>query len=156
MRTAWRLVRKKRLADAFTGEGARLGGGRWNYPGTAVVYVSETLSLAAIELFMHLRRKDLKFSSFLFAIPVEIPDKLKIIEVSAENLPPGWRESPPSGLTKGIGTKWAKEMHSAILRVPSVMILRECNLLLNPKHPDFHKIRIGKPQPFTFDDRMLK
>jgi RES domain-containing protein len=83
---AWRLVRKRRLPDAFTGEGARLGGGRWNHLGTPVVYVSERLSLAALELFIHFTRKDIKLSKSLLAVPVEIPDGLKVIEVSVKSL----------------------------------------------------------------------
>jgi RES domain-containing protein len=153
---AWRLVRKRRLPDAFTGEGARLGGGRWNHVGTPVVYVSETLSLSALELFIHFTRKDIKLSKSLLAVPVEIPDGLKVIEVSIKSLSSDWRVSPPSNSTKNIGTEWAQKGSSPVLRVPSAVIPDECNLLLNPKHGDFLKIKIGKPQPFRLDERMWK
>ena len=153
---AWRLVRKRRLPDAFTGEGARLGGGRWNHVGTPVVYVSETLSLAAVELFIHFTRKDIKLSKSLLAVPVEIPDGLKLIEVSVKSLSSGWRVSPPSNSTKNIGTEWAQKGSSPVLRVPSAVIPDEYNLLLNPKHSDFVKIMIGKPQPFRLDERLWK
>jgi RES domain-containing protein len=153
---AWRLVRKRRLPDAFTGEGARLGGGRWNHVGTPVVYVSETLSLAALELFIHFTRKDIKFSKSLLAVPVEIPDGLKVIEVSVKSLSSDWRVSPPSNSTKDIGTEWAQKGSSPVLRVPSAVIPDEYNLLLNPKHSDFVKIMIGKPQPFRLDERLWK
>lgn len=156
MTRAWRIVRKKRLPDAFTGDGARLGGGRWNHPGTSVVYVSESLSLAALELYVHFTRNDIKLSKSLFAIPVDIPDALKIAEVSIKDLGPDWRVSPPSDSTKNIGTDWALKGNSAILRVPSAVIPEEYNLMLNPKHADFKKIKIGKPQPFTLDKRMWK
>jgi RES domain-containing protein len=69
---AWRLVKKKHAADVLSGEGARLGGGRWNHVGIPVVYVSETLSLAALELFVHFTGKDITISRSLTAIPVEI------------------------------------------------------------------------------------
>ena len=156
MINAWRLVRKRRLPDAFTGEGARFGGGRWNHVGTPVVYVSETLSLAALELFVHFPRRDSKLSRSLLAIPVEIPDSLKIIEVSMKSLSSDWRVSPPSNSTKDIGTEWAQKGSSPILRVPSALIPGEHNLLLNPKHRDFVKIKIGKPQPFGLDERVWK
>ena len=153
---AWRLVRKRRLPDAVTGEGARLGGGRWNHVGTPVIYVSETLSLAALELFIHFTRKDIKLSQSLLAVPVEIPDGLKVIEVSVKSLSSDWRVSPPSNSTKDIGTAWAQRGSSPVLRVPSAVIPDEYNLLLNPKHSDFVKIMIGKPQPFRLDERLWK
>ena len=156
MINAWRLVRKRRFPDAFTGEGARLGGGRWNHVGMPVVYVSETLSLAVLELFVHFTRRDIKLSKSLLAIPVEIPDSLKIIEVSIQSLSSDWRVSPASNSTKDIGTEWAQKGSSPILRVPSALIPGEHNLLLNPKHGDFVKIKIGKPQPFRLDERVWK
>lgn len=156
MTKAWRLIRKKRLPDAFTGEGARLGGGRWNHAGTPVVYVSGTLSLAALELFVHFTRKDMKLSKSLVAIPLEIPNSLKIVEVSIKALNSDWRVSPPSNSTRDIGTEWAQKGYSPILRVPSTVVPGEYNLVLNPKHSDFLKIKIGKPQPFTLEERMWK
>lgn len=156
MTKAWRIIRKKRLTDAFTGEGARLGGGRWNHAGMPVVYVSETLSLAAMELFVHFTRKDIKLSKSLIAIPLEIPDSLKITVVSINDLKADWRISPPSNSTKDIGTEWAQKCISPVLRVPSAVIPHEFNLVLNPKHNDFKMIKIGKQQPFILDERMWK
>jgi len=53
MPSSWRIVRAARVNSAFTGEGGRVYGGRWNSRGTAVVYVSEHESLAVLELFVH-------------------------------------------------------------------------------------------------------
>ena len=156
MKRAWRIIRKKRLADAFTGEGARLGGGRWNHVGTPVVYVSETLSLAAIELFVHFTRNVIKLSKSLISIPVDIPLSLKTAEVSINDLDADCKASPPSNSTKDIGTAWAQKKTSPILRVPSVVIPGEYNLMLNPAHAEFKKIKVGTPQPFTFDERVWK
>jgi RES domain-containing protein len=153
---AWRIVRKKRLVDAFSGEGARLGGGRWNHVGTPVVYVSATLSLAALELFIHFTRKDIKMSKSLLAIPVEIPDALRVMEILVKDLKPGWNSSPPPDFTKDLGTEWVKEGVSAILSVPSALIPEEYNLVVNPKHKDFSRIIIRDPQPFALDDRVWK
>jgi len=152
--SAWRIIRKKRLSEAFTGEGARLGGGRWNHAGTRVIYVSETLSLAALELFVHFTRRDIKLGKFLFAIPVNIPHALRIQDIDIKKLPSGWRSSPPSDFTKDIGTQWVHNNRTPVLRVPSALIPDEYNLVLNPLHAEFRRIKIGKPRHFTFDDRM--
>jgi hypothetical protein len=36
------------------------------------------------------------------------------------------------------------------------VIVFETNLILNPDHPDFSRIRFFDPQPFRFDARLLR
>lgn len=150
-RRAWRIVKAKHAATAFDGEGAWLFGGRWNSPGTRMIYTSATLSLAALESLVHLSPPVLfKYA----AIPVEFDEALiETLPVSA--LPADWTVEPPSPSTKIIGDRWVKEARSAVLEVPSVIINAEPNYLLNPAHRDFKKVRSGKPVPFAFDSRLL-
>jgi RES domain-containing protein len=149
----WRLTRRKYLEEAFTGKGAVEQGGRWNAEGTAVVYTASSLALAVLELFVNL---DLWETPALIAIPVEIPPEVQIAELPDSKLPPGWRnfQQPPS--TQQIGTQWCDRGDSAVLSVPSVVIPQERNYVLNPAHQHFHRISIGKPEPFSFDPRMWK
>jgi RES domain-containing protein len=153
---AWRIVKKKHLASALSGDGARLGGGRWNHVGISVVYASETLSLAALELFIHFTRNDITISKSLLAIPVLIPYSLERIEISVKDLKPGWDASPPPDFTRDIGTKWAKNCTSPLLRVPSALIPEEHNFVMNPNHPNFSSITVGDPRPFRLDERIWK
>ena len=149
MKQAWRMVKEKPAATAFRGEGAWLYGGRWNSAGTSVVYTSGSPALAALESLVHLNPPVIfKY----LAIPIEFDDAL-VEKVAA--LPADWTEEPPPPATKAIGDLWVKEARSAVLELPSVIILGEPNYLLNPAHPDFQKIIIGKPQPFSFDPRLL-
>lgn len=151
MRRAWRIVKEKHSATAFDGEGAWLYGGRWNSRGTRLVYTSATLSLAALESWVHLNPP----VTFKYvAIPIEFDEALVEI-VAAAGLPAGWTEEPPPPSTAKIGDLWVKESRSAVLKLPSVIIQAEPNYLLNPAHPDFKKISIGKPGPFSFDPRLL-
>jgi len=53
------------------------------------------------------------------------------------------------------GGLWVKQARSAVLELPSAIIPIELNYLLNPAHPEFKKIAIGKPVPFSFDPRFL-
>jgi RES domain-containing protein len=151
MIVAWRIVPVPRMAEAFTGEGARLYGGRWNSPGVAMVYASATRSLAALETLVHINPLlPLKHGIY----QAEFDDKL-VESVSPGKLPAGWDAEPPGPASMNIGDRWAKGLRSAVLAVPSV-ITAETNYLLNPAHPDFKKIKVGKPEPFTFDPRLLK
>ena len=42
------------------------------------------------------------------------------------------------------------------LAVPSLLSTSELNFLLNPNHPDFKRIKIGKPIEYRFDSRLLR
>lgn len=150
----WRLVKPKHAASAFDGEGARLFGGRWNERGTAVVYLGGTLSLAALETFVHLSAADVHLE--FVAIEVVAPDGIRIAELPLRRLPANWRAEPPPAETKMIGSEWAREGEALLLRVPPVIVPRESNFLLNPAHSDFSRLRIGRAEPFGFDQRMWK
>lgn len=148
----WRVCSKRH--QRFDGEGARRYGGRWNHPGISVVYTSGSLSLAAVELFIHV---DIDIASAdLVAIQADVPDSLATETVEVESLPKDWRRYPAPEALKDIGTAWAAKASTAILAVPSAVIPEERNYLLNPAHRDFKRIRIHKPIPFRFDPRMWK
>jgi RES domain-containing protein len=150
MPAAWRIVKARHAATAFDGEGARLNGGRWNSLGVRVVYVSGTKSLAALETLVHLK---LPVASKYVAIPLQFDDTL-VETFPPATLPPGWDGEPSSLVSQQIGNDWVKTARSALLALPSV-ITGEINYLINPAHSDFAKIKIGKPEPFTFDPRLL-
>ena len=152
MASAWRIVRASREKTAFTGEGARLSGGRWNSRGTAVIYVSEHESLAALELFVHLTplSPDDRYRSFR----VEWEDKLTEY-FAVKNLPAHWNAEPPAIQTMQIGDDWVHAGKSVALAVPSVLSRSEMNFLLNPRHPDFKKVKISQPVDYRFDSRLL-
>jgi RES domain-containing protein len=146
---AWRIVKAKHAATAFSGEGARLYGGRWNSPGVSLVYTSGTKALAALESLVHLNPPVI----FKYvAIPIEF-DAALVEKVNA--LPADWNDTPAPPSTRAIGDLWAKQARSAVLELPSVIIPGESNFLLNPTHPDFKKVVIGKHEPFSFDPRLL-
>jgi len=152
MPSAWRIVRAARAKSAFTGEGARIYGGRWNSRGTAVIYVSEHESLAALELLVHLM--PLPPHDRYLSFQLEWEDKLTE-HFSAKNLPPNWNAEPPDFETMQIGDEWARAGKSVALAVPSVLSASEMNFLLNPRHADFKKIKISEPIAYRFDSRLL-
>ncbi len=150
----WRLVRKRRLPDAFTGEGSRLAGGRWNSPGVRVVYVSATLALAQLEYLVHANA--LAAPRHVFAIFADIPDGVRIEDLDASALPKNWRRyEPPLEALQALGDAWVAKGRSAVLRVPSAVVPQESNYILNPAHADFKRIKIGTPLPIEFDPRLF-
>ena len=151
---AFRIVKAKHAAQAFDGEGARIYGGRWNHRGTAVVYAADSLALSALELWVHLGRAAAKISFAAFEIV--FPDSLPIEIAPEDRLPKNWRDEPPSDESKTFGTEWVRRGLSVALRVPSVIVPSEGNYVLHPAHPDFARLSIGAPTPFSFDPRMWK
>jgi RES domain-containing protein len=150
MPAAWRLTKTKYLSTAWDGSGAKRAGGRWNSVGVPVVYTSGALSLALVEVLVHLPSGVLPAYS---AIQVEFDDAL-VTPVPDHQLPPGWRDNPAPPETRTIGDRWFAAGSSAVLRVRSVVVPPEFNYILNPAHPDFRRIAIGPVVPFPFDARL--
>ena len=149
---AWRLIKAEHADDAFAGEGARRGGGRWNSKGVRVVYTSGSLSLATLEVMVHTA-----FYSALknyACIPIDFDPNLSQ-SITIADLPDNWKADPTPQSVKEVGDRWIQNQESVILKVPSVIIPVEYNFLINPSHPEFKKVVIHSPQKFAFDPRLL-
>jgi RES domain-containing protein len=153
IRTAWRLIKTKYLSQAFDGEGSRLYGGRWSSPGRRVVYVSESLALAVLEVLVHVQ--DAAILPAYSTLRVTFDDAL-VSSVDRSSLPKHWRRSPPPPEAQAVGDAWIDAASSAILEVPSAVVEREHNYLINPAHRDFNLVTTGPAVPYEFDRRLLK
>jgi RES domain-containing protein len=151
MPEAWRIVKQKHAPTAFSGDGAAKTGGRWNSRGVPVVYASSTKSLAALETLVHLN-PPVPFTYVAFRLQF---DAALVENIPLNRLPADWRVEPPPPSTNAIGDAWLREVRSAVLALPSVIVPGELNYLLNPAHPAFKGISIGKPERFAFDPRLL-
>ncbi|HSC29653.1 MAG TPA: RES family NAD+ phosphorylase [Vicinamibacterales bacterium] len=149
--TAWRIVKARYAADAFSGEGARVEGGRWNSPGSPVVYTSQSAALAALELLVHLGRSAV-LSTYVL-VPCSFDERL-VSRIDPGRLPANWRSYPAPVELQFLGDNWLRTALSAVLEVPSAVIEIDSNYLLNPRHRDFREIRIERPRPFQFDARL--
>lgn len=149
---AYRIVKTRYGMSAFDGEGAKRYGGRWNSVGTAVVYTSSTISLATLEILVHV--DDLSLVRGLYSIiPVRFDESL-VQWLSADELPPRWSEPEVSVQTQLLGDRWIREARSAALAVPSAVTPPEWNFLLNPAHRDFAAVNIGTMVAFEPDPRL--
>jgi len=151
--TAWRIFKRKHQASAFSGEGARRSGGRWNSKGVAVLYASESPALAALEMLVQLQAHEILQAYLLASISF---DEGLVEEVPRRQLPRPWRRDPAPPALQAIGDRWIAAASSAVLRVPSAIIDGEWNYLLNPEHRDFAQCIRGKATPFRFDRRLVK
>ena len=147
----WRLAAHSSTARAFSGEGAALGGGRWNQLGTRVIYTADSLALAVLEVLVHFQRDapPLRYFSYEVALPDDA-----IEEVPTRRLPRGWDALPATDASRSFGSAWVASRRSLALAVPSLVVPAQKCLLINPAHPRFSELRVAKPQRFRFDERL--
>ncbi|WP_103028587.1 RES family NAD+ phosphorylase [Salinibacter altiplanensis] len=148
----WRLTRERYADSAFSGEGARQHGGRFNSPGIPIVYAAESLPLALVETSAGLERYD-QLRRYVF-FRAELPET-QVSEVEEDDLPEGWDRHPPPSQPQRMGDRWASNEESVALRVPSVVVPYSYNYLLNPAHPAFNSVEVGPEEPFPVDKRLI-
>lgn len=152
MLTVWRMTTAPHAGTAFSGEGARLYGGRWNPKGVPMVYTAGSQSLAMLELLV----QDDPLRARYVMIPATLPDRLKIERIAVETLSADWRSPESREQLRAIGADWCRRGSSAVLAVPSAVIPSETNYLLNPLHPAFARIAIGAAEDFVTDLRLIR
>ena len=148
---AWRLV-NPRYAPGIDGEGARLWGGRWNSPGTPVVYAASSLALAVLEYLVHVPPSMRRAGKFPELTAVRLSTAAAGIAEADIDL----REvlaADGKALCRARGDEWLAGAATPGLRVPSVIVPQERNILLNPRHPNFDA-RIEASEPFGLDPRL--
>ena len=140
----------------MTGLGAKLAGGRWNSKGTALLYCAGTLSLCALETFVHVDPEEASAGRAFTAL--EIPDDIFALRTTKRpaEFPSNWRAYPPETSLQSLGDAWVKRGDSLVLELPSAVIPTEANYLLNPRHPDMIRVVAQRPHSFEFDRRMGK
>jgi RES domain-containing protein len=144
-------------AEAFSGEGARRFGGRWNSRGVPMVYCSSSLALAAIELFVHIEPS--QAPDDLVYISAELPEGEPGATFDPASLPADWWTEDAltgAGSTRAMGDAWTRSARSLAAMVPSVPIRPEWNVLVNPMHSRMAELKTDPPQPFVFDARMFQ
>ncbi|MCY3704923.1 MAG: RES family NAD+ phosphorylase [Gammaproteobacteria bacterium] len=152
----WRLASaeySRTVKAMLSGDGTLRNGGRWNSPGQRVVYLAASLALASLELLVHLRETDVLKG--YRKLPVGIPEHLvKAADVRA--LPTDWARTSLHPATQRTGDRWLASLESAVLVVPSAVVIGEVNYIVNPAHPDFALLEPGEITDYRYDPRILK
>ena len=118
MLIVWRMVTARFAKSAFSGEGARLYGGRWNRQGIPLVYLSASQSLAMLEMLV----QDEPLRARYVMIDAHIPAGVAIERIKVADLPSDWRDIAAREKLQSIGTKWAMRHSAAVLAVPSSVV----------------------------------
>ncbi|MCA9086046.1 MAG: RES family NAD+ phosphorylase [Planctomycetaceae bacterium] len=155
--SVWRIFKANRVSTAMNGEGAARAGGRWNFPGTPVVYSSSSLALAQLEVLVHL--SGISPPATYQFVQLTIPTRCAIREIDLpflESLLFDWRSHPPHGLLQQMGDEWIRQGQTPVLKVPSAVSPFEFNYLLNPNHSDFAGVVTSAPVNLEWDRRLLQ
>ncbi|WP_372881531.1 RES family NAD+ phosphorylase [Psychromonas sp.] len=153
----YRLTQKKYSDTPFNPIGAKLFGGRWNSKGSEALYFSESESLCALEVFVHVNNNPNIINHYdLYRI--DMPDEL-IVKLEQVDLPSTWRAIPASEATQYIGDEFLNDPapQFAALQVPSTISPRDKNYVINPNHPAMKEIfNKHEKLDFEFDPRIFK
>ena len=148
----YRLTLAKYVETAFSGEGSRRVGGRWTPAGSPAVSTASSIALTVLETLVHV---DSAIMPKHLVIRVDVPDSINITSFTSGELPNDWRETPAPAALQHIGRDWLDAGETALLQIPSVVFPKENNVIINPLHPDFKTLRIGEPDSFSIDARLL-
>jgi RES domain-containing protein len=149
----WRIAPARHAPTgraAFSGAGGLSFDGRWHSRGKLIAYAASGESLAKLEALVHYQPV---LGAALVIIEATLADDL--VATLATALPPGWNAVPDTGAARPIGDAWLTSGSSLALEVPSIHSTAEKNVLINPTHPDFSRMKFAVPTPFSFDPRLL-
>ena len=152
----WRIATDTKTyeSDDLSGTGAKITGGRWHAPGDAVIYPPEPQALACLETVVHLNAGGLPLNRYLVAITIPAAIWAAARTETPASLPVGWDADPSGRASVQFGTIWLRSNASALLRVPSVIVPDEYNVLINPQHPDARAITASKICRWLYDPRL--
>ncbi|MCX8019083.1 MAG: RES domain-containing protein [Chitinophagaceae bacterium] len=149
----YRLVRKK-YALPLSGKGAALKGGRWNSPGTELIYTAANRSLAMAEVAVHLSLATIPDDYVMMEL--DIPNGVSARKLKRKELPSNWNVFPYPNSTQKIGDAFVLQNKCCILIVPFAVTRGDYNILINPRHKDFKHIKVTDMYKFPFDRRIFR
>lgn len=149
----FRLSRKI-FSDSLSGKGAAIKGARWNSIGVEIIYTASNRSLAMAEVAVHLTIATIPDNFMMLTI--YIPDDILIKKLNSKDLPLNWNAFPPPNDTQFIGDEFIANKQYCVLQIPSAVTKGDYNILLNPNHPDFSRIKIIEKVDFPFDKRLFE
>lgn len=153
----WRIaaVTPAYPAQDLSGTGAKISGGRWNRPGNPVVYTATNIALATLETVVHFNTAMLPLNRILvrITVPDDAWEAANVLDCNSPRMV-GWDVHPAGLVSLDAGDAWLASNDSLLLRVPSVLVPEEENVLINPAHPDIAKVTAKGLRVFQYDHRL--
>lgn len=149
----YRLSREK-FANTLSGRGAAIKGARWNSAGVEIIYTASNRSLAMAEVAVHFTLATLPIDYMMTTI--FIPDDIPLQRLQLTDLPKDWNTFPHPTNTQKIGDTFINDNEYCILEIPSAVTQGDVNIVINPNHIDFTRIKILSNEKFPFDKRIFK
>lgn len=143
-----RIWRVSNHAD-LSGRGGLLVDGRWHRRGVPIVYCADHPSTALLEILVHMARDTIPDTYQL--VEIEVPDELTMRDIPP---PPEWTTDRDA--SRQFGMAFLGEGREALMRVPSVVMPKAFNILVNPRHEGASRIAIVEIYRCPFDSRLLR
>ena len=106
-----------------------------------------------LEVLVHLEFADGELPERYQLLEIHVPDELPVQELKP-NAESDWKTVVE--VTRAIGDEWLGLGQSALARVPSVIMPRTWNILLNPLHSNAAQVRIVSATRERFDNRLFR
>lgn len=144
-------ISKCRFIEDLSGNGAYLNGGRWNNEGTYALYTASTASLAMLETLAHL---DVLPNGYCL-VTLNVPDEDSLV-IDTEQLPANWQQYPAPTTLQTLGDRLLKNKNYLSIHFPSALLPEDRVILLNPRHPKFHRVALESMRNLDISERLYK
>lgn len=149
----YRISKPEYVPTAMLGNGSALAPGRWNNAGVRLVYVATSVSLAMLEILVHVNREDVPEGLRLLAY--ELPNDA-IYDLPVAQWPAQWKQLPYDDAVRAVGDAFVRDGEYLAIRVPSAVARGEFNILINPAHPGFGQVILRSNEELALDARLFE
>ncbi|MET0267470.1 MAG: RES family NAD+ phosphorylase [Duganella sp.] len=148
----WRITHRRYALDKLCADAA-LYGGRWNPVGMPALYAGSSIAITAMEKLIHLGSGTWPP---LVLVAVDLPDDAAVYQPEVSALPACWDALPTSTASQTFGGAWLQRGDTLAMKVPSVIVAEENNVVINPMHSAYPQVQLSIVRPFTYDRRLVK
>lgn len=116
-----------------------------------MLFTSQTQALALLEILANVGKESMPEGYFLIAI--YLPEEAEVPTLAHSDLPKDWNAVPFATSTQHMGDQFVRDGHFLAIKVPSVLVPGDGNILINPKHEQMKGVKIIAQDPFRLDPR---